>query len=168
LVGRRKTNANEILTIPVTCCAGLDRSVPLFSLPFSLFLVFLSRMIVHSFISCFTLYAPFLPFYSPRLSSFFFYFVPHKNPFLHEDVHARSFFTSKRNIVSGAACVQMTCQIVITPRFKRLYTLRLALTETWFWHFVTVELAQLHEQDPGSSNHVTWTDARSCLLAVTR
>jgi len=84
LVGRRKTNANEILTIPVTCCAGLDRSVPLFSLPFSLFLVFLSRMIVHSLISCFTLYAPFLPFYSPRLSSFFFYFVPHKNPSLHE------------------------------------------------------------------------------------
>lgn len=41
-MGRRKTNANEILTTPVTCCAGLDRSVPLFSLPFSLFLVFLS------------------------------------------------------------------------------------------------------------------------------
>lgn len=130
---RRKTNANEILTTPVTCCARLDHSLFLFS-SVSLFLSLLPPSFSFSF--SFVRFAVF--FYSSRFSLFsLFYFVPYKNLrgrtlargwFLHRD--AAPFRASRRR------CVQMTCQIVITPRFKRLYTSRLALTETWFWHFV--------------------------------
>lgn len=109
---------------------------------------------------------------------FFSFFVSFRIRILRRDVRAQPLFTwagatpsfweASRSRSGRYYALQMTCQIVITPRFKRLYTSRLALTRNLILTLCLLRsgLAQLCEQDPRSSNRVTWTDAQSCLLAV--
>lgn len=119
---------------------------------------------------------PFLliPFVFLCLSLFFFILCRIRiSPSLLQRMFVRDrFFTSMRNAVSGVLaalcandmpnCNHAKIQAALHLAFNVNRNLILTLC------LLRSELAQLREQDPRSSNRVTWTDSRSCLPAVTR